>query len=669
MILYLNYKKLPGLLLCIDFEKAFDSVAWSFLHKVLKSFGFGPMVCQWVQTFIHDIKSTVIVNGTLSPWFIIERGCRQGDPLSPYLFILCVEVLGIMIRENILIKGIMINNVEHKITQFADDTQMTTEGDAISFEQIIKTTEAFGNKSGLYMNAGKTQSIWLGSRKDSPIRYLQHLKMEWNPHKFKILGIWLTADLNECETINYDDKFSEIKILFRAWLKRQITPLGRIAVLKSLILSKLVHLWLLLPNPPDTFMNGLQRMCFKFVWGKKQDRINRATTVKSISNGGLGIVDIKHFANSLKLTWIKKCKYSNHGWKNVISSVLPLITSLDKYGSHIPVDKSKVNKFWEHVLSAYKMFCGKVALESTGEIIAEPLFYNDNIKIDRNTVRPTEWTRKGVISIVHLLQDNGSLITYNEFCAKYDMNVNFLCYLGCTQAVREFLRKKNVAVTDNSAISQRKALSTIYANEKGTQKYYGIFIENGQNPKCCEKWNQELDRHINWNTTFIKIQKIKEVKLKWFQIRLVHRIIGTNRSLKWMNIVNNDQCSFCKNASESIAHLFCDCDIVNRFWTDLKSQLNTKCDHAHNVTFNKELILFGHAERFKSDYVFDLMLLCGKFYIYTCRFGENVPVLNTFMKQFYSRYLVDKQLAFVNMDYPNFRNIWHMYMPLFENLP
>ena len=98
--------------------------------------------------------------------FFIERGCRQGDPISLYLFLLCVEILGIVIRENRLIKGINIYDKDHKIVQFADDTQMS-EGDAISFEQSISAVDNFGRKSGLVMNSGKTQAIWLGSKRQS----------------------------------------------------------------------------------------------------------------------------------------------------------------------------------------------------------------------------------------------------------------------------------------------------------------------------------------------------------------------------------------------------------------------------------------------------------------------------------------------------------------------
>ena len=81
--------------------------------------------------------------------------------------------------------------------------------------------------------------------------------------------MWLTADLIDCEEINYINIFSEIKILFNIWIKTTITPLGKIVVLKSLILSKIVQLWMLQPNCTDR----LQTICFKF-YGP-ENRISR----------------------------------------------------------------------------------------------------------------------------------------------------------------------------------------------------------------------------------------------------------------------------------------------------------------------------------------------------------------------------------------------------------
>ena len=184
-----------------------------------------------------------------------------------------------MIRQNKHIKGIFIGETEYKISQYADDTEITLEGDKNSFEETVKTINTFGKASGRFLNARKTSAIWLGNKRNSLDKYMPHLQMEWNPPKFKILGIWFTNDLKECEVLNFSDFFLEIRALYKVWLKRQITPLGRVAVLKSLILSKIIHLWMLLPNPPDNLVNELQKTVFQFVWNRKQDRISRKIAV------------------------------------------------------------------------------------------------------------------------------------------------------------------------------------------------------------------------------------------------------------------------------------------------------------------------------------------------------------------------------------------------------
>ena len=86
------------------------------------------------------------------------------------------------------------------------------------------------------INIEKTIVIWLGSNTNSNTKYMPHLKFEWNPPKFKILGIWFTNDPESCAWLNFDTKFQEVKSLFIIWLRRPITPLGRIAILKCLIL-------------------------------------------------------------------------------------------------------------------------------------------------------------------------------------------------------------------------------------------------------------------------------------------------------------------------------------------------------------------------------------------------------------------------------------------------
>ena len=110
---YTKTNKLPGLLLFIDFEKAFDSLEWDFLEKCLDKFNFGPDFVSWVNNFYKDILSCIINNGVSSHYLHIERGVRRGDPLSPCLFVTAVETLAIAIRNQENNKGIIIDGIDN----------------------------------------------------------------------------------------------------------------------------------------------------------------------------------------------------------------------------------------------------------------------------------------------------------------------------------------------------------------------------------------------------------------------------------------------------------------------------------------------------------------------------------------------------------------------------
>ena len=106
-----------GLMIFIDFHKAFDSLEWDYLYKCLEAFNFGEDFIRWVKTFYKNIESCTLNNGFFSEYFKLERGVRQGDPLSPYLFVLAIETLAIAIRQNSEIKGIVVGKEETKLLQ------------------------------------------------------------------------------------------------------------------------------------------------------------------------------------------------------------------------------------------------------------------------------------------------------------------------------------------------------------------------------------------------------------------------------------------------------------------------------------------------------------------------------------------------------------------------
>ena len=154
---YSESKNIPCLLMLIDFEKAFDSISWSFIYNVLHFFGFGKKFIDWIKNLNNKFKACVLQCGHLSTQFHTQRGCRQGDTIAPNLFLLCAEILAILVKRNKNIKGIFINHKKHKISQYADDTSLTLDGSPSSLFAALDTLDFFSKFSGLYLNCSKAK--------------------------------------------------------------------------------------------------------------------------------------------------------------------------------------------------------------------------------------------------------------------------------------------------------------------------------------------------------------------------------------------------------------------------------------------------------------------------------------------------------------------------------
>ena len=108
-------EKKEGIIMQLDFEKAFDSIEWNFIFEALKKFNFGDQFIEFVRCCYTNIQSCVQNNGFTTKWFELERGVRQGCPLSCLLFILSVEIMGNRIRNRSDINGLYIGENENKI--------------------------------------------------------------------------------------------------------------------------------------------------------------------------------------------------------------------------------------------------------------------------------------------------------------------------------------------------------------------------------------------------------------------------------------------------------------------------------------------------------------------------------------------------------------------------
>ena len=268
-------QNIPGLILSIDFETAFDTVSWRFISEVLDYFNFGNSIKTWVGLFQKGSETCILQNGFMSEYFNLRRGCRQGDPISPYIFILCAEILGKMIRKNKDIKGISLNGKEYKLSQYADDTQLILDGSEKSLTEALHLLKQYYKMSGLKINIDKTRALWIGSSSSSTERLCEEFPLDWSQEPLRILGVTFSPLVFNIWELNSQEILLKVKNTLNHWFKRRLTLSGRITVIKSLAISKFLHLFISLPPPPNELINKLEKLFYRFLWNSGPDRIKK----------------------------------------------------------------------------------------------------------------------------------------------------------------------------------------------------------------------------------------------------------------------------------------------------------------------------------------------------------------------------------------------------------
>ena len=363
LIQYCKKTKREGILLLIDFEKAFDSIEWSYIDKVLSQYNFGSDFRKWFRIVYTHSQSCVINNGNYSEFFELGRGCRQGDPWSPYIFIIAIEPLAQLLKHDPNVIGIKLGISEIKIGQYADDTFLTLDGSEGSIRRSIDILTNFESISGLKINVDKTQLIKLGKEyeeKICPILNIQYSKT------FKLLGINFSVNLGEMEDINFTEKIANIRKIIKLYQWRNLSMAGRITMVKMQILPKLIHLLVVLPSPNQQLMNEINNILLQFIWNNKRPKIQLNTLVQDYKIGGQKMLHFTSFCKAAKLTWVKKLYTSaeTNGWILVVKEIfkekhIPFI-----FEGNTKKIKSKAkeiqNLFWKEVLNSLTFYREKI---------------------------------------------------------------------------------------------------------------------------------------------------------------------------------------------------------------------------------------------------------------------------------------------------------------------
>ena len=195
-------------------------------------------ILNWFQVIYNQASSCVLHNGRASDFFLLEQGVRQGCLLSAgLLFVVGIGLLARALKKDPIIKGSKVSQKEIKITKHADDTTVLVH-DLDSVTQILKHLDKFKQISGLEINTNKTEALWLGcwrSRKDKPFGF------KWPQEPVYALGIHFTYDLRQAITLYFGEKLCSLEKTLNNWKKINLTLIGKINIVKTIGLSKLLY--------------------------------------------------------------------------------------------------------------------------------------------------------------------------------------------------------------------------------------------------------------------------------------------------------------------------------------------------------------------------------------------------------------------------------------------
>lgn len=642
----------PGLLFFSDFEKAFDTVDHTYIMKCLRHFNFGDDLIKWVSLFYSKSKNAVLNNGHMTNFFEVKRGVRQGCPLSPYIFIICIELLSHEIANNRNIRGINIGDIEIRRTLFADDATFLTDGTEHSFNNLIEILDKFSQISGLKLNSSKCNILRIGSLKPTNITYLKHRKFNWRSDRAKALGITFNTNTQLLLKENFEESYEKFKVVLKRWQHRKLTLMGKITVIKSFAMPILLYPLSTLNLPSIALINSVQKLLYDYVWDSKPDKISRIQLKQPYENGGLKMIDINFYINSLKCTWIKRIYDENNTgqWKNIYEKKLnrnggKLIfeSELSKEIIRYLYDDSK---FLKEILLAW-LEIKKLEKTTIGKQL---LWNNKNITIGNNPVFFKEWSNKGINYIEDVYDyRNKTFHPFQYLVELYHLHEQELMHYNQLISCLKSKFKHQLEVENMNDNMDVKLIYKFLRSNESNKYTYNIQMNNTKqyDNKSQNKWEQDLgEANINWKKVYQNIFKATiDTKLRNFQYKYITRIIPTNKKLLKFNIKPSNLCDFCSMHVETLRHLFWECQHIQNFWRELSNHLNSI---NFTIDINYKAISLGlYEERnFHTKYAKIYIILSAKYYIFKKKCNGEIPNANQYISQLKQRIEIEKIIAF-----------------------
>lgn len=315
----IHKRRMPCILLKVDIAKAFDSVAWNFLLELLQHIGFGIRWTNWISAILASSSTKILLNGRSGKRICHARGLRQGDPLSPMLFVLVMEVLDHLLRW-VQSRGLLapVEGVTgHRVSLYADDLVLFVKPDASSMLAVKEALNIFGRALGLFANLDKSLATPLHCDQHEMDLVLNTLECRTQAFPCRYLGVPLSVfKLKRGDEQPLIDKIAS---RIPGWKGQLLNMARRTALVKATLSAIPIHTSIALCLSPWA-LGAIDKLRRAFLWAGNDSvsagkcKVAWITVCLPKELGGLGISDLKCTGIALRTRWL---------WRDRLAGMAP----------------------------------------------------------------------------------------------------------------------------------------------------------------------------------------------------------------------------------------------------------------------------------------------------------------------------------------------------------
>jgi exonuclease III len=659
----------------IDFEKAFDSINWEFMFKSLEAMNFDNDFIKWVKILYSNTTSCVMNNGHKTTPFKLERGVHQGCPLSALLFIILVQVLQQMLVQRKDISGVSIQESEVKILQMADDTTILTSNKQ-DIPKILDLLKEFKDISGLKTNVDKTIAYRIG-KVDVTEPMNDEYELNWKTLPISLLGITIATDKEDIIKENFLDKLNGIELLTRIWSRRNLSMKGKLTIINSILIPKLIYPSTIL-DVPDEVIKSLSDIVKSFFWNWKRPKIQLDTLIRKVEKGGLKFPCIKCKSKSWKMLWAIRAlrlEETQPLWVRIVNKLLPNGLTLPYLLKSRPTKKMlttycpSLPDFYKEIILTWRKVNNMARTDNIEQIKNECLWLNEKITAKNIPLYCGISLQKGIKYITDLLSPDGSFLDHTEINRKFNTNWTFLDLLRVRMTIPNEWRK--ILLSDQEENLEPDLIYNKLHKLKllKTKDLYVLLLEiehdcnSITNSQLYWQNKYKLDEDTMKSVYTLPYRASKLTTLQSLQYKILNKILNCNHWLYKIKIKELPTCRFCTE-DETIEHFFFGCAVTKQFWHAFQTWWNALGNDIVEIIEEKDVIL-GYDPNEKRKLTFNCCILIGKKMIYeTKNYKNKQPDLYTFHLDLKNIVETDRHVSIKNNKLDQFTDFWQNIIDL-----